>query len=437
MEGTEPTLRVPEVAMTNVSPPTALDAGAGSPLSDERALERLFRSHFQPLSEEAKTHLGEEASSTAPRVVESAFRTAWEERERFTTEQELDAFLHDAVRRCAARELSRRAAAHHFGAQGKAAARHSGPVADVDQSWTHLQHALHPEERSEAVLAHAEHLRHDAAHHVADLTKKRSWKMPLLIGLIGVLIVGGLAWWLDRLGQEGVVTNALSKADVRKHETGPGQFAVVTLHDTTKVTLAPASRLIVPKQFGEEIRAVKLEGAGTFEVTPGHTQPLQIRAGNAAVYVTGTTLVVRAYPTDHAVTVLVREGQAALKVGSEEPQPLLPGKPLRVEKDGQVKEPTAEQLAEAMSWAETPRRLTITDRQLREAVPEINRWYAVDIKVPQVQLLDRKASVDASLDSLRVVIAQVASSADVEFGYESNTMVFRTKKAEAPKGKKK
>ena len=415
--------------MTNVSPPQAPDATRESPLGDERALERLFRTQFSSLTEEAKTHLGTDASSSAPRVVESAFRTAWEERDRFTTQQELDAFLHDAVRRCAARELSRRAAAHHFGAQGKATARHSGPApVDVDQSWAHLNQTLHHEGRSDAAAAHAEHLRHDAAHHVADLSKKRSWKMPLLIGLVGALIVGGLGWWLDHLGQEGVVTNALSKADTRKHETGPGQFAVVTLHDTTKVTLAPASKLVVPKEFGETMRAVRLDGAGTFEVTPGHTEALQIRAGNAAVYVTGTTLAVRSYPTDPAVTVYVREGTASVRVGSAEPQPIAAGKALRVERDGQVHEPSPEQLAEAMSWTETPRRLTFVNRQLREAVPEINRWYAVDIKVPQVQLLDRKASVDASLDSLRVVIAQIASSADVEFGYESNVMVFRTKK---------
>jgi ferric-dicitrate binding protein FerR (iron transport regulator) len=429
MRETEPTLRVPEVPMTDVSPPRAPDPSHESPLGDERALERLFRTQFQSLTEEAKTHLGAEASAAAPRVVESAFRSAWEERERFTTEKELDTFLHDTVRRCAARELSRRAAAHHFGAQGKATARHSGPAAaDVDQTWAHLHQTLHREGRSDAAAAHAEILRHDAAHHVADLSKKRSWKTPLLIGLVGALIVGGLAWWLDHLGQEGVVTSALSKSDVRKHETGPGQFAVVTLHDTTKVTLAPASRLVVPKDFGEEIRAVKLDGAGTFEVTPGHTQPLQIRAGNAAVYVTGTTLALRAYPTDPAVTVLVREGEASVRVGELEPQPIAAGKAIRIEQDGQVHEPTAAQFAEAMSWTETPRRLTFVNRPLREAVPEVNRWYAVDIKVPQVQLLDRKATVDASLDSLRVVIAQMASSADVEFGYEGNMMVFRTKK---------
>lgn len=420
--------------MTHASPPRPPDAT--TPLADEQELERLFRAQFDSLSEEAKTHLGAEAAPAAPKVVESAFRTTWEERQRFATPQEVDVFLHDAVRRCAARELSRRAAAHHFGAQGKASARHSGPVAaGVDQSWAHLQQSLHHEGRSEAAAAHAEHLRHDAAHHVADLTKKRSWKMPLLIGVLAIAVVGALGWWLDHLGQEGVVTNALSKADTRKHETGPGQFAIVTLHDSTRVTLAPASRLVVPKEFGDVMRAVRLEGAGNFVVTPGHPEPLQIRAGNAGIYVTGTTLTIRSYAADPGVTVLVHDGTVSVRVGDADPQPVEAGKAVRIEKDGSIREPSAAELAEAMSWAETPRRLTFSGRQLREAVPEINRWYAVDIKVPEVKLLDRRATVDASLDSLRVVINQVATSADVEFGYEGNVMVFRAKKEGVAKKK--
>jgi len=47
----------------------------------------------------------------------------------------------------------------------------------------------------------------------------------------------------------------------------------------------------------------------------------------------------------------------------------------------------------------------------------------------ELKALDRPASVDAPLDSLRVAIAQVENSADVTFGYEGQTMVFRAKKA--------
>ena len=70
-------------------------------------------------------------------------------------------------------------------------------------------------------------------------------------------------------------------------------------------------------------------------------------------------------------------------------------------------------------------------RQLRDVVQELNRWYGVDIKVPELKALDRPASVDAPLDSMRVAIAQVEKSADVQFGYEGPVMVFKTKKTGA------
>jgi len=97
-----------------------------------------------------------------------------------------------------------------------------------------------------------------------------------------------------------------------------------------------------------------------------------------------------------------------------------------IESNGTMREPTPAELGVATNW--TTRRVTIA-RQLRDVVTELNRWYGVDIKVPELKALDRPASVDAPLDSLRVAIAQVENSADVTFGYEGQTMVFRAKKA--------
>ena len=71
------------------------------------------------------------------------------------------------------------------------------------------------------------------------------------------------------------------------------------------------------------------------------------------------------------------------------------------------------EVAEGTNW--TNRRVTIS-RQLRDVVQEINRWYGVEIRVPELKALDRPASVDAPLDSLRVAIAQVEKSADVSSG---------------------
>jgi ferric-dicitrate binding protein FerR (iron transport regulator) len=397
----------------------------GGPLRDEAALEGLFRTHFSGLCEEARDHLGETASSAAPKVVEAAFRQAWDERTHIASEADLTAFLHESVRRSAARELSRRAAAHHLGGAATGAGHHATSAPDVDQAWSHLTRQLHPEATRADAQAYAEKLRHEAAEHVGDLSKPNSWRIPVIIGVVGAVIAGGALWWATQLGADRVVSRALSSSEARPLIASNGQTGTLTLADSTRVMLGAGSKLIVPPLFNEQYRAVKVEGAARFNVAPGNPLPFEIRAGNAAVIATGTTIIVRAYPNDPVVTVRVPEGTATVKVGKEQ-RSLSAGRALVIENNGTMREPTPAELAVGTNW--TNRRVTMT-RELRDIVQELNRWYGTDIKVPELKALQRPASVDAPLDSLRVAIAQVENSADVTFGYEGQTMVFRTKKA--------
>ena len=421
--------------MPATSPPMGSNnsPSPGVPLSDPRSLEEYFRSHFNDLALEAKSQL-DDAGSAAPRVVEGAFRHAWEERERILTPQDLDDFLHEEVRHGAAREKSRRASLHRHDARGaaKAAAPHATTTLDVDQSWTHLSHTLHfvPDETS---TDHAQEvaavLRHDAAGHVAEMAKKRSWKVPIAIGVVAAALVGGGIYYVDRLGDEGAITGALNSADARTHVANTGQLAIVTLDDGTKVLLSPESKLIVPKQFGDVMRAVKLEGEATFTVTPGKAKPFEVRGLNTSTVVTGTKLTVRAFASESSVVVVVAEGSANVRVGDS----------VRVVKAGQavfvkgnaMREPTALEVQEATTWNDN--KLTIANRQLRDVLPLLKRWYGLDIKVVDTKLLDRPVTLQASLDSPKEAYTGVEQSANVKFGYEGKTMVFK----DAPPSKKK
>jgi len=415
--------------MTGPSLSNAPDTVAGSPLSDENALERQFRSHFSALSGEATGHLGEAAASAAPRVVESAFRVAWDERANITSAAELESFLHDAVRRCAARELSRRAAAHHLTRTGGGGAHHDTHVPNVDESWAHLQRMIHPEMARAEAQAHAEQLRHHAAEHVGDLSKPTSWKVPIIIGVVGGAIVLGAMWYVTSLGEEGAVTRALGSSEARSLTADNGKTGSLTLDDQTQVTLAPGSKLTIPQRFPAEIRAVRVDGAAKFVVAQGQEKPFEVRAGNASIVATGTTLVIRSYPNDQAVTAQVSDGQATVRAlnSDAEPRTLAAGNTVVIDTSGTIREASPAELALGTNW--TNRRVTITNRQLRDVVQELNRFYGLDIKVPEMKALDRMASVDAPLDSMRVAIAQVETSADVTFGYEGSVAVFRTKDA--------
>ena len=412
--------------MPATSPPMGSDLPPtpGVPLSDPQSLELYFRSHFNELATEAKAQL-DDGSPAAPRVVEGAFRHAWEERERILTPQDLDAFLHEEIRHGVAREKSRRASLHRYETHtaSKATAPHATQI-DVDQSWNHLSHTLHlvPEAQT---TDHAQEvaavLRHDTAGHVADMAKKRSWKVPITIGIVAAVLVAGGIYYVDRLGDEGAVTGALNAPDARTHLAATAQLAIVTLDDGTRVMLTPESKLIVPKQFGELMRAVKLEGEATFTVTPGKSKQFEVRAANTKTLVTGTVLTVRNFPAESSVVIALKDGSAIVKVG-DSTRTVGAGQAVFV-KNSRMREPTAPELQEATSWND--KTLTIANRSLRDVLPQLKRWYGVDIKVLDLPLLDRPVSLQASLDSPKEAISGVEKSANVKFGYEGKTMVFR------------
>jgi ferric-dicitrate binding protein FerR (iron transport regulator) len=231
---------------------------------------------------------------------------------------------------------------------------------------------------------------------------------------------------------DAAVSRALQSSDVRLVSTLPGQQAGVTLLDGSKVNLGADTKLVIVPDFGAAVRAVKLEGAGRFTVAPGNKHEFVVRAGNAQVTATGTAFGVRAYPTDDMVSVRVREGAVRVNANGDT-RDVAAGRALVVTKNGEMREPTAAELESAMSWIDG--NLVITNRPLREALADMGRWYAYDIKVRDSTLLARPVTVKASLQSPRDAISQIEQTGRLKFGYDDQVMVFRDAGAAAAPAK--
>ena len=406
--------------------PPSLSALPATALRDEEALKQAFLHEYSTLSVEARTDLGDAAVALATKVVEGAFVRAWDARAKLKTPEELHQFLVADVHHAAARALSRRAAAHRFGGAAPHESSHATAAEmDPDQSWAHIQHALHGEDHSPGALAAvAAASRHEAAGHIGAVGKSKPVWLALALGAVAIaaIVIGMIA--LDRMAAKGKVAKAVNSPDARPITTPAGRAGTISLTDGSTAHMAPESKLLIPKDFGAKLRGVKLEGAVTFDVAQGLAAPLEVYARNSVVVATGTSFTVSAYPTDSALTIVVGEGSVVVKSG-EVSQTVAAGAGLVVRDDGTSHVASASERDEGAGWKTGT--LAVENRSLKDALALMKRWYGYEIRVPTPALLDRKVTMRVSLDSGMQAIRLVEKSSGLEFGYAGQNMVYREK----------
>ena len=226
----------------------------------------------------------------------------------------------------------------------------------------------------------------------------------------------------------------MNAPDARTVNAPPAQIGMVTLDDGSKVRLAPDSKLSIPTGFGQSLRAVKLAGAANFDVTKGEKSEFRVYAGDALVIAHGTAFSVRAYPEDSATTVVVSEGAVEVREGKIV-RPLEAGSALFIAKGQAPRVASPVEREEADGWRNGV--LVVTNRTLRDVLPQLKRWYDLDVKVPDSSLLDRRVTLRASLDSTRQAIRGVERSTGLQFGYQGQTMIFEDPSAGVSTSKQK
>jgi ferric-dicitrate binding protein FerR (iron transport regulator) len=399
---------------------------------DEHAFERLFREQYPVLLDEALPLLAGDGASAA-RGVESVLTEVWRGREDFTTPAMLEAYLHEAVHEAAARIKSRHAVAHHLSEYdgGHAQTVVTRPAPTVDEAWSRMTASLHVSDADAAQVAHqlAEHSRHEAAGHLADIAKPAPRSPMIVMGVLLFSVVGGLLWWVSRSREAAELTSGLAASDARAMATGSAEFSNVTLADHSTVKLGPDSKLVIPRGFGTSIRGLKLDGTATFTVAPGQKRRFIVRAGGATVAATGTAFSVRAYPEERDITVRVTQGDVTA-TASGGARPLAAGTAIVIGKDGAMRAPAASELDQSLGW--TDGTVVVADRPLREVVVLAKRWFGLDLFVPDSALLDRKVTLRAKLGMATEAVASIESSGGLRKVWEGSNMVLKDNATKRP-----
>jgi ferric-dicitrate binding protein FerR (iron transport regulator) len=229
-------------------------------------------------------------------------------------------------------------------------------------------------------------------------------------------------------------------ASVREVVTRPSQTAILELPDGSRITLAPASRLGLPADLGMPRvgsgRDVYLEGEAYLEIKHDSRRPFRVHTAGAIVEDVGTAFVVTAYRETHGVQVAVASGQVALY---EEPpvqgaargatpaleRPLLAlaqGDVALLASTGVATLTHHANLDPYVAW--TQGNLAFDGTRLGDAVPQLERWYDVAIRLADSSLANRRLTATFRRESLTQVLELLALSLDLRVEHQGSAVLL-------------
>jgi len=248
-------------------------------------------------------------------------------------------------------------------------------------------------------------------------------------GAIAATLLVGLSLWVwvvrPRLGDD-------DAAPSHEWSTGAGERLALQLGDGTRVTLAPGSRLRYADRdalgTGGAPRAVTLDGAAVFDVVHDDRNPFTVRAGSLITRDVGTRFAVRAYSTDDSVEVVVAIGEVTVQArpsamrAAAEPLVLRAAERARADGSGRVSREAAVDTATALAW--TAGRLVFHAVPMREVVPELRRWYGIDVRLGDASLANRRLTASFTREPAATVVASVAAAVDARTENDRGAVLF-------------
>jgi transmembrane sensor len=212
--------------------------------------------------------------------------------------------------------------------------------------------------------------------------------------------------------------------------TGVGERARIRLGDGSTIVLAARSKLGIPADFGVHARELETEGEAYFEVAHDSTLPFIVHARGARTVDLGTAFVVRAYPEDQHVSVVVTEGSVALgantpadpSIPSPAPTTLRRGQLGRLVAGTHVPVVTAVDPDSYTGWMDG--RLAFDNAPLPEVVAELGRWHHAEISLSDSSLARETVTATLTADSFQDALQTLTTVLSLRAERSGNRVVL-------------
>jgi ferric-dicitrate binding protein FerR (iron transport regulator) len=258
--------------------------------------------------------------------------------------------------------------------------------------------------------------------------KRRQMRMArtFAVGMTLLLVMAGLTtgifWMAGRNHPSITAVRGQEHLPVTEHEytTANGRRAMIPLPDGTVVHLNAASRLRIDPAFGGTERRVVLEGEAYFAVASDPSKPFRVYTGASFTEVRGTEFGVRY--RHNTIDVVVSRGKVRVvsrsKGGSVD---LVRGQAVTATAAGDLSQPRRVDLHESLAWREN--RMSFKKTPLEDVMTEIEEVYDLHVEFKNPAIRSRTLTGNFSIDSIDVVLSQIALAMDVSIRRDGRTVV--------------
>jgi ferric-dicitrate binding protein FerR (iron transport regulator) len=248
------------------------------------------------------------------------------------------------------------------------------------------------------------------------------------VGIVLLLTVAGLTtgifWMAGRNHPSSSAERNVNEVAVseREYTTANGRRAMIPLPDGTVVHLNAASRLRVDPTFGGTERRVVLEGEAYFAVAPDPSRPFRVYTGASFTEVRGTEFGVRY--RHNKIDVVVSRGKVRVVSRSQGGSvDLVRGEAVTATGAGELSRPRRVNLHESLAWREN--RMAFKKTPLEDVMTEIEEVYDLHVEFKSPAVRSRTLTGNFSIDSIDVVLTQIALAMDVSIHRDGRTVVVR------------
>ncbi|HTN08561.1 FecR family protein [Agriterribacter sp.] len=205
-------------------------------------------------------------------------------------------------------------------------------------------------------------------------------KAPVWMILItGVVMIAAVFWIMRKDKPGNHATFRAGGIALTKKFSERSEQKFLLLPDSTEVWLNAASSLEFPDEFAGNKREVVLSGEAFFKVKDAEGMPFIIHTGKVSTVVLGTSLNIKAYPGERAVTVSVSEGKVNVKRNGNIVAILVKGQQVRMDNAGKKVDEKNIAASKVAAWMQG--NMIYDDENFTDIIADLERIYNVNILI--------------------------------------------------------